>query len=95
VPVLDDITEDVLRRLFHVVIEIVFFYTGEYVLYVLTFGKKPRWDFYENEKPLKLVNRTEISCWIVIATLLKSFWKESRKTDSVVVAPIKQDEICL
>ena len=61
-PVLDDIAEGVLRFLFHFVIEIVFFYTGERVLYVATFGrKKPRWDYYAHERPLKFVVRTEIS----------------------------------
>jgi hypothetical protein len=65
VPVLDDIAEGVLRLLFHFVIEIVFFYTGECVLYVVTFGtKKPRWDYYARERPLKFVVRTEISWWI-------------------------------
>ena len=64
-PVLDDIAEGVLKLLFHLVFEIIFFYTGEFVLYVLTFGKKkPRWDFYDNERPLKFVIRTEISWWI-------------------------------
>ena len=64
-PFLDDIAEGLFKLLIHVVIEILFFYTGECVLYVVTFGsKKPRWDYYENEKPLKFVIRTEISWWI-------------------------------
>jgi hypothetical protein len=64
VPVLDDIAEGVLKLLFHFFIEIVF-YTGEIVLYVVTFGrKKPRWDYYANEKPLRFVIRTEINWWI-------------------------------
>ncbi|MGH7823982.1 MAG: hypothetical protein ACREQ7_02210 [Candidatus Binatia bacterium] len=40
VPVLDDIAEGILKLLFHFLIEIVFFYTGECVLYVVTFGRK-------------------------------------------------------
>ena len=65
VPVLDDIADGVLRFLLHFVIEIVFFYTGECVLYVVTFArKKPRWDYYVHERPLKFVVRTEISWWI-------------------------------
>jgi hypothetical protein len=65
VPVLDDIAEGVPKLLFHFFIEIVFFYTGECVLYVVTLGRrKPRWDYYANEKPLRFVLRTEISWWI-------------------------------
>jgi hypothetical protein len=64
-PVLDDIAEGALKLLFHFFIEIVFFYTGECVLYVVTFGwKKPRWDYYSNESLPKWAVLTEISWWI-------------------------------
>ena len=64
-PILDDIAEGVLKLLFHFLVEVVLFYTGECVLYVVTFGrKKPRWDYCENERPLSFVVRTEISWWI-------------------------------
>lgn len=64
-PVADDIAEGFFKLLFHFLIEILFFFTGECILYVLTSGrKKIRWDYYADEKPLKFVVRTEISWWI-------------------------------
>lgn len=62
---LDDIAEGLLEFLFHVFIEIVCFYTGEFVLYVITLGhKKVRWDFYVNASLTKFILFTEISVWI-------------------------------
>lgn len=64
-PILDDIAEGIFKLFLHFVFELLFFYTGECVLYVLSFGsRKPRWDFYENERPLIFVIRTEISWWV-------------------------------
>ncbi len=41
--VLDDIAEFGIKFVFHLIIENVFFYTGEIILYIVTFGwKKPR-----------------------------------------------------
>lgn len=63
--VLDDIAEFCINFIFHLIIEIVFFYTGEIILYVVTFGwKKPRWDYYSSESLPKWVILTEISWWI-------------------------------
>lgn len=62
---LDDIAEVLLEFLFPRIIEIVCFYTGEFVLYVITLGhKKVRWDFYVNASPAKFIIFTEISVWI-------------------------------
>lgn len=61
----DDIAEGFFKLLLHFLVEIVCFFTGEFILYVFTFGKKKiRWDFYADERPLKFVIRTEISWWI-------------------------------
>ena len=51
-------------------IEIFCFYTGEIILSIITCGKKkPRWDYYAEEKPSKFVVLTEISVWLGI-----SYW---------------------
>jgi hypothetical protein len=73
--------EEVLEFILRIVFEIFFFYSGEIVLYLLTFGKrKPRWDYYANERASKFVIFTEISMWIgclawliIIVTLTKMF----------------------
>jgi hypothetical protein len=58
---IDDALEFAIRIFF----EYFFFYTGEIVLFILTFGKrKPRWDYYLNERASKFVIFTEISMWI-------------------------------
>ena len=67
---LSDLIEDILKLLFRLVFEIIFFYTGEIVLYVITFGRnKPRWDYYVEEKPSKFAIFTSLSEWIGIV-----FW---------------------
>jgi len=77
--VLDDIADGTLKVIFrfiiHVLFEIVFFYTGEIILYVISFGKKkPRWDYYAEEKPSIFILFTELSVFIGIATWLFLFW---------------------
>lgn len=76
---LDDIAEGSIKVFFRFIIrllfEIVFFYTGEIILYALSFGpKKPRWDYYAHEKPTLFVLFTELSIFIGIATWLFLFW---------------------
>lgn len=67
---LSDVVEGILELLFHIFIELICFYTGEIILYFLTFGKKkPRWDYYAEDTPAKFVIMTEISTWIGFA-----FW---------------------
>jgi hypothetical protein len=62
---LSDIIEGILKFLFRVFAEIICFYTGEIILYILTFcRKKPRWDYYLNASPTKFIILTEISFWI-------------------------------
>jgi hypothetical protein len=64
--------DDILEFIFHLVVEIFFFYSGEIILYLLTFGRrKPRWDYYTEERASKFVILTEISMWIgMLAWLL-------------------------
>lgn len=80
---LDDVAEGlgkailkgILRFIFEILVEILFFYTGEIVLFIATFGrKKPRWDYYTNESPSKWLIFTEISVWIGIAFWLLVAW---------------------
>ena len=67
---LSDVVGGILEFLFHILIEIICFYTGEIILYLLTFGKmKPRWDYYVEAPPTKFVIMTEIRVWIGFA-----FW---------------------
>ena len=63
--VIDSIVEGVIELIFHLIFEVIFFYTGECILYILTFGiKKPRWDYYANEKPARWAVLTEFSWWV-------------------------------
>ncbi len=63
--VLDDIAEFGIKFVFQLIVGIVFFYTGEIILYIVTFGsKKPRWDYYSNESTLRWVILTEMSWWV-------------------------------
>ena len=65
-----DIFEEIAEFLFHIVLEIFLTWTGEIVLFVITFGKhKPRWDLYTKESPSRFVIFSEISLWIGMA-----FW---------------------
>ena len=67
---LDDVVEGILKFIFHIFIEIICFYTGEIILFIITFGhKKPRWDYYKDVSASKWVILTEISFWIGAA-----FW---------------------
>ena len=60
---------------FEMLIEVVFFYTGEIVIFIVTFGRrKPRWDFYADESAPKWVVFKEISTWIGIAVWLFIAW---------------------
>ena len=80
---IDDIAESlgkaifkgVLRFVFEILVEGLFFYTGEIVLFIVTLGKKkPRWDYYTDESPSKWVIFTEISTWVGIAIWLLVAW---------------------
>jgi hypothetical protein len=69
--------DDVIEFTIHCIFELVCFFTGEIVLYLLTFGKrKPRWDYYEHEKPYKWAIFTELSMyigfafWVAVAALI-------------------------
>ena len=84
---IDDIAEGVvktifkgiLRFLFELIVEFFLFYTGEIVLFVLTFGKKkPRWNYCADESPSKWVIFTELSTWIGIAFWLLVAWLINR-----------------
>ena len=55
----------VLEFLFEVVFGAIFCWTGEIILFVLTFGKhKPRWDLFTDDSPSRFVIFSEISMWI-------------------------------
>ena len=85
---IDDIAEEVAkgffraaaRVFFSIIIELFIFYTGELVLFVITLGsKKPRWDYYTEEKPSKFVIFTEMSLWVGVASWLFIAWLVNSK----------------
>jgi hypothetical protein len=62
--------EEAAKFILQVILEAFFTWTGEIVLFILTFGKhKPRWDLYTKESPSRFVIFSEVSLWIGIA-----FW---------------------
>lgn len=80
---LDDIVESlrkpilkgISRLFFEILVEILFFYTGEIVLFIVTLGKKkPSWNYYAGEPTSKWVIFTEFSTWVGIAFWLFIAW---------------------
>ena len=62
---LSDLVEEVAKFLFWLIVETIFFYTGELILCAVTLGNRsPRWDFYVEESPARFVVMTEVSVWI-------------------------------
>jgi hypothetical protein len=60
-----NILEEIAEFMFEVIFEFFFSWTGEIVLFLITFGKhKPRWNLYTNERPARFVVFSEISLWI-------------------------------
>ncbi len=80
---IDDIAEGaaklifkgILRFLFQLLVEFIFFYTGEIVLFIATLGKKkPRWNYYADESTSRFVIFTEVSTWLGIIFWLFIAW---------------------
>lgn len=80
---LDDLAEEAAKGIFRVILEIILriiiefflFYTGEIILFIVTLGyKKPRWDYYAEEKPSKFAIFTEISVWVGFVFWLFVAW---------------------
>ena len=62
---LDDFLKLIASLFVRIFFEIIGFYTGEVVLFFISFGrKKIRWDHYAEEKPAKFTYLTEFSVWI-------------------------------
>lgn len=85
---LDDFAEEAAKGIFRIVLEILFrivvelflFYSGEIVLFIITLGyKKPRWDYYADEKPSRFIILTELSVWIGFIFWLFIVWLISSK----------------
>jgi len=62
---------------FQIFFEVFFFYSGEFFLWILTFGRrKIRWDYYSSESPTKFVLLTDLSVvigvviWLIIFGLI-------------------------
>jgi hypothetical protein len=65
-----DVIVEIIKILLRLVFEILFAWTGEIVLYIITFGRhNPRWDLYAKQSPARFVIFSEISLWIGMA-----FW---------------------
>ena len=63
--------EEIAKLLFWMVFEVLFLWTGEVVLYIVTLGRRrPRWNLHANkESASKSFVFAELSLWIGIA-----FW---------------------
>ena len=62
--------EEAAKFILRVIFEAFLTWTGEIVLFIVSFGKhKPRWDLYTEESPSRFVIFSEISLWIGTA-----FW---------------------
>ncbi len=62
--------EIILEFLFWLVFEVLFVWTGEVILYLITLGKhRPRWDLYTEESPSRFVIFSELSFWVGVV-----FW---------------------
>jgi hypothetical protein len=79
---LDDIIEGTvkgvlkgaLRFVFEIIVEVLLFYTGEIVIFIITFGiRKPRWNYYSDASASKFVILTEASALASILTGF-TFW---------------------
>jgi len=68
---MSEIIEAIIKFIVKFIFEIFLTYTGEIVLFVITFGKrKPRWDLYAKETAGRFVIFTEISFWVGSAVWL-------------------------
>lgn len=80
---IDDIAEGVakgiirtiLEFLFRIFVEVILFYSGEILIFFITFGRRrPRWDYYADEKASKFFIFTELSVWVGFAFWLFMAW---------------------
>jgi len=56
---------EIIQAIFEFIVEIFLVWTGEIILYVVTLGKhKPRWNLYTDERPVRFVLFSELSCWL-------------------------------
>lgn len=75
---ISDIVEGVfcfiIECIFRLLIEILFFYTGEISLSVITLGKKEiQWNYYSGESVTKWMLLTEFSTWVGFVFWLSVF----------------------
>ncbi len=69
------VVEEIIRIVFLVIFDFLFYWTGEVLLFVLTFGKhKPKWDFYLDQSPTRFVIFSEISTWIGMTFWMAVVW---------------------
>ncbi len=55
----------IIEIIVYAVFELFLTWSGEVFLWLLTFGqRKPKWNLYEDEKPIKWAVFTERSMWI-------------------------------
>ncbi len=80
---IDDIAEGaakgiirtIFEILFRVLIEFILFYSGEILIFFITFGRRrPRWDYYADDKASKFIILTELSVWLGFAFWLFMAW---------------------
>ncbi len=63
-----EIIEAIAKFVFRFVCQVLLAWTGEIVLFILTFGRhRPRWDLYTRESPGRFSVFSEMSLWIGFA----------------------------
>ncbi len=64
------IIEEAAKFILRLIFDLLFAWTGEIVLFLVTLGKhKPKWDLYTKESAARFAIFSEISLWIGMA-----FW---------------------
>lgn len=62
---MSDIVIEIIKFVFWLLFAILFAWTGEIVLFVITLGKhKIQWDLYVNKSPIRFTIFSEVSLWI-------------------------------
>jgi len=76
-----DVFEEIIKLFFRLIFAMLFAWTGEIVLFVISIGThKPRWDLYAKQSSCRFVIFSEISLWIgmtfwvAIITVLYKLW---------------------
>jgi hypothetical protein len=72
--VAENILGFIMELIFRIIIEVLFFYSGEIIRFVLTLGRKQiQWGYYSDASVTKCILITELSTWVGFAFWLSLF----------------------